>query len=483
MSNVLKKYIRNKSADLWNLFIELDIEDCVMTSKKLKRGFTFLFPDPEYISVIAKLSDTDEDAAIDIIRSLFITEFMQTPGEWNSHKNDIQNLHNYKVEIKSISGRTIELMGGALIEHTRGFNRETDPVAVYNIIKGRIHKGTIKCNRKTVKKIIKTTTSRDARRILYNSVINCQNPKNLCLGYIASFMQYLIRHKQKSLVENIAPYLDYCPITSFMILFEPGKGDLYFIDSSIINDWFSEDTSPPKNNRSIFQKVLMLVNDSKCTAYNNSSVVAKAIQELRDDAIDNRIPSSLIHSLNESYNQLIYENSILNVRDVLPVGAFEYMQSRCTKQYNLKLMQDELRGIISSGLENGDDCVETIKEAYAQLRFLPRFNDMQVANAQTKSAFVSMVSCFINTTYFLYLTPSIAGEFGGDPQLYINADPITNMPYDPVPAKMESLKNMPNASINTDELAENIQAMIESGETMPENLLAAARSLFPDATH
>ncbi len=58
-----------------------------------------------------------------------------------------------------------------------------------------------------------------------------------------------------------------------------------------------------KNSHSVLQRILSS-NKDLGSAYNNSREVLNAIQDVRDDLLDQRIPAALINSLNDVYVSL-----------------------------------------------------------------------------------------------------------------------------------------------------------------------------------
>lgn len=473
--SVLRQYIKERSPKLDQLLSDLDPSNSLFNTKKLKHGFTFLFPNPEYIDNICESALDDENDAIDKLGCLIITDYLPSPSDWNTQRNDIPNLHNKKVDVINIAGRQVMLSNDVVIKLDTRFDRENTNIAVYNVVEGIVAKGTLSSGKgRTSKRESNASGNVDARRAVYKLALESDNIYMNCLNYVASFLQFL-SVKHKSILDAIVPHLDYCPITSFILLFEPGKGNKYFIDTEVIDTWFSSMVLH-KNSKTLLQRILTGTKDA-CVAYSNSATVNTAIQDIRDELLDQRMPAVLISSLNDAYVAMTKYNTINGEKHILPNVAFQYMKTRCTPDYNLKLVQDEMRSLISSFMEDDSERI-ALQEAYKALRLLPRLNDVNVAASQNNSAFVSTTACFINTTYFLYIAPVKTGAYGGVKGSYSSSNPMADVHVDPVALKMERLIKTANTAINYSDLSESIQYLIDSGEPIPKTLLDSFKSII-----
>lgn len=472
MATALLDFIKTKNRRFWDLLKEIDPNDSLFMSKKLKMGFTFLLPHSDYVESLWEDLEDDEDAIIDKLGCLIIVDYLPSPSDWNIHRDDIPNLHKKKLRINSIEGNKITMVNGAVIKRCSEF--ESNSIALFNVLRGTIEKGKDKSTRgkNTVKKPVSSNVV-NVRAELYKNVIN-GNIYNNTLSYVASFL-YFLRKTNTELLKAIVPYLDYCPITTFIILFEPNKGDRYFIDTDVLAQWYGTHVKH-NNSKSIMQKTLADFKDS-CGMYGNSKNTLSALNEVREDLIDQRIPKNLISSLNEAYNNLVSYNTIGAETNVLPESTFKYMKSRCSEEYNLKLVQDEIRAMVSTYNEE-DDAQTALKETCRVLKLLPRLNDVRTLQSQPKSAFISTVACFVNTTYFLYTTPSKVGSMGGIKNYYTSTDPTSDQYVDPSIYKMEKLSGVKNKSTNYNELISQINSLVENGESVPRELREAVNTLL-----
>jgi hypothetical protein len=188
---------------------------------------------------------------------------------------------------------------------------------------------------------------------------------------------------------------------SFFILIEPGKGQYYFVDEKILNAWFSAHNNPIQD---------YFISGFRSLVYN--SELKDEIQEQRDVILSSSSAKEFIANIDEIYLNLITKNQIGSVGNVLTKRAHSYLISTC-KHYNIKLMQDELRMIHDNLVSERHTSRQIVQQMYNRLRLLPFFDDPSTLSAITKQEFIANASIFVNTTNFLYLAPSRAGEFGG----------------------------------------------------------------------
>lgn len=78
-------------------------------------GRTFLVPDSKLVKEIRKLLDSSDEGpekASEILGSLIIKDYLPTVKEWLAKKDDLPNVMGKKVQVKSGSGTTVELVAG-----------------------------------------------------------------------------------------------------------------------------------------------------------------------------------------------------------------------------------------------------------------------------------------------------------------------------------------------------------------------------------
>lgn len=459
-------HIKNRSQTLYEIFEEIDPDNFIFNSKKLKNGVTFLFPHDNYIEEIRNALETDENLAIDVIRCLILTEFMPSPSNW--HSTNITNMHNKCIDVAKVSGKMITLGNDAVLERSNTYANEK--IAIYNVKSGIVTKGKRRAPRKQSKPVTnRGKLDGKIRENLYNLLKSAQSYRSLytlCLNYVGSFIKY-IKKNNEVLYKSIGPYLDYCPIASFFILFEPFKGAKFFIDTEIINAWYNESAQLPKNAKSLLMNI---IKTSSGDAYANPSNYKQNMQDLIDEITDQKMPSSIIDAIDDAYNTFVNNNEIGDMYGVVNVEAHEYMKTRCSKSYNLKLFQDELRIRICTDIENSESPDTVINNVRDIIKLLPQLNDTRTVNSQTNSAFIINAFCFINSRYFLYLAPTTIGQFKGVRDLYINASPNSDKPIDPIAYKIQNLQSISDEHVDMEDLVANMKQLIQNGERIPVEL-------------
>ena len=472
MDTTLKSYIRKINPDLLKLLNDIDEDDELFTSKALEGGFTFLMPNEEYVAKLCDLYEEDEDRAFEAVMSLIIPQYLRNSGDW---KEDISNAHKRKVDVESV-GNQIKLAGknAAVLEIDRSFNPRGQQIAVYNIVSGFVPKGKTQVkSRKAPPKKVNT----NSRLEILEAVTEKSNTYSACLEYVASFLKYLKRDRPEFLL-TILPFLDYCPITTFILLFEPVKGGMYFIDDSIISDWWAT-CSFLSNPKETFMSILASNKTLQSAAYESPVSVKEDLQHLRENLRQELSPTTLITSVVDAYNHFVNNNTIEggDAENVLPTASFQYIQSRCVPKYNLKLVQDEIRADVSIKLEE-DHPKTVLTEVCSSLKLYPLLIDFRGMDSSNKKAYLSTVACWVNTTCFMYILPSRPGAFGGKSGYMSESSPVSNKVVDPIPRKMEILSSTKIKHLNVDDLSERFNDLIDSEQQIPDDLVQSAKRLM-----
>ncbi len=478
-----EQYIRDASDELHNIMEDVEFFELLHRSKKVKDGFTFLLPHDEYIKKLVDNYEADADACYENLKSLVVTKYLRSVSEWNAYSGQLSNLHNNNVEIKSITNKEIKLDGNtqATLLLGKQFSDKTQPISIFKVSSGYVSKGSTKA-----KKIKQTTNNVHVsyRRDLFNLIMSKQNIYMECLQLVASFLKFIATNNQ-DVFDAIVPFLDYCPITNFIILFEPSKRSCHFIDDNIINSWFVERTklTNPKN---IYNRCLSSAKNLTSSAYSSVASYKKIVQELRDDLQDIISPSEFITLVHSKYRDLCTKNQIIvdnTLNNVLPEASFAYIKSRCTPGYNIKLVQDEIRTDILSGLESGDSYSTVFRETCEDLNLYPKLMDMINMDTMPKTQFLTALYSFINTTHFMYLLPTTDGCYGGKPGYYgdvnptIDTDDMSTLVIDVVKPKKDQLNNVKSNSISTQDVEETLNNFIESEVEISEQLLSSMKTI------
>jgi hypothetical protein len=471
-SNIFGKFLESRP-DIVDLFEEFDISSTLLNSKKLINGFTFLVPNNTYVKKISALGAKDEEVAVSRIMDLILPIPLSSIREWTSNKDDIPNMHNRKLQITNITNDGIALEGGAILLPLR--YRTNEPVYFYEVTKAPVNTGKGKSSRKvsssTTKKQL-DSASTNVRVALYDSLGNCKDIYNLAAHYCGSFLKWLSKN-DNGLYVALIPLLDYCPITTFTILFEPYKNAHYLLADNVINKWYDE---MGNGDCSVF---LMQTLQSHITCNAHSADYIREVNEVRQDLLDESLPKKIGLDINSIYDDLVFNNRVGSLGSVLPVATHTLLKSKSSKNYNIKLFQDELRFNIEHLVNETLSTKSVLTEIRSMLKLLPKFNDQRIITASSKDVFVNYVHTFSNTTYLLYVAPYKDGEFGGIKAQYDDID-VDGKYYDLVSKKIIKLKNIVNKPLNNDEVLEQFVELIEKGQIshIPKSLHSKIKSMI-----
>lgn len=487
-----KKYIRQINNTLYNILTDVDPENLLFNNIKVKHGFTFLMPNDNYTEQLNSLYENDEEKAYEALKCLIMCQYLKSTNDWSINRDDISNLHSKKVEIDNVSQKQIVLKckdsdNPAILQLDRQFNSES--IAIFNVVSGFVPKGSIKSKVKVLNKTKPNNTPNNGSRSkLLNEIINSRKTYIDCLNYVSSFFHYMSKNNM-TVLQSIVPYLDYCPVTTFIILFEPTKGSYYFIDDSIIDSWFPTFT-PLRNAKDIFVKVLESVKDMNSSAYLTSDSFRDEVQNIRSDIQSELSPRNMVLNIRNIYNRLINENTIESseeiINNVYPKASYEYMKARCNSNHNIKLNQDEIRVDISQSREGGLPWDEILEGVLSSLKLYPVIVDSNAVEASSKKAYLISIGCFINTTYFLYMLPYKKSQFGGTPGLYNDVNPaadvddLIDLVIDPVPYKVDLVKSIVTTKINIDDIILGMQELLDSGDPIDKGLIDVAKRLVDE---
>lgn len=473
-----RNYINHCNPLIIEILTEIDPEQQLFENKRLSNGFTFLIP-YNVDETLQELRDDDDIInTFNYLKRFIITPYLATPSEWNIRRDEIGNLRNRQVQISDIKGRQIILSNNAILELDNKFSGN-NKIAIYHVREGEIEEGKTKLRKQTNKKTSSSANSnvKNIRAKLLSEVISQNN--NLAIYHkslelVTSFLKYLSQSNDQLLLQ-IFPFLDYCPITCFVLLFEPGKTQRFFIDTNIINEWYISDTkvqNPAKFLLSLVSKLSKNVTPSK--AYSESQSYNTFMNDIRDDILSDNSIQSMNDQIELMYSSLVNDNSLNDQNNILPEFAFKYLKSRCTSSYNIKLMQDEIRSVISQRADNYRDVLSDI---YRTINKYPMTLNRSVIRAQTIGVATVVRCIFISSTYFLYICPATIGQFGGKPCLYTDINPNKSV-GDPIAIKMKQLGNIKLKPMNINHTIDDINEIFnqyQSGEiaNLPPELLQA----------
>lgn len=406
--NQILEFIEKHNPEFHEIIFQLDNENDLIIDKE--GDYTFIMPNNDSINKIIRMSHDDDDRALSIVMSLFLRGNYSSQYDW-TNTDDIINLLNRKVETTTINRSKIVFKNNCEIAINKKFRDQN--ATIYNIVSGDLpplgKKISIK-KKKEENKPIEKKIKINVRNELFKSIIESNNQEEKCYEIVNSLI-YFLRQEMPDIYESVLPFLDYSSIVSFFILFEPGKGQYYFIDEKVLNSWYSAHNNPIQDY--FISGFSGLVYDSR---------IKDEIQEQREIILSSTNAKEVINNIDEIYGELISHNKIGNVSNVLSKRSHSYIMSAC-KHYNIKLMQDELRMIYDNMFDEKKSYKFIMQQIYNRLKLLPFFDDPATLTAITKQEFIANVGVFVNTTNFIYLAPSRASEFGGEVKSLVYASP------------------------------------------------------------
>ncbi len=481
--NAFEDFVKRVNPVLYQYLDEVEFLDFLARSKKTKDGFTFLMPTDEYMTFMKENLQDDEDL-VDEFKSMVILKYLKSPMDWNIHTNELINLHGRLITVKSITGRAVTIEGDPDVELSleKKFNDATNTVSIFTINRGRVVKGKTKARKQKVTNDVKPDIM--YRRQIFVDVINKQNVYKECMSVVASFFKYLAT-SNSNLLEAILPFLDHCPITNFIILFEPLKGDCFFLDDVIINNWYPQ-RSKITNFKKFYTNTLESVKNLSSTTYTSPIVYKNVVQEIRENLQDLVSPIEFIRTVHKKYNELCNTNKLSadgNIDNILPRKSFEYIKSRNKPGHNIKLVQDEIRTMVCSLKEEGMTYKNILVEVTEELNLYPQVMDTTILETTSKMQAIANLTIFINTTHFLYLLPIKCGDFGGKPGRYADVNPddeadLDKLVIDLIPNKIKEFDFVKINNVSQDRIEESIQDLIETGGVPSESLLRSAKQLI-----
>ena len=393
----LIEYLSTNYASFYNLLTQISEDLEFFQNRSLYKGFTLLIPQQKYLAHLTNIYKSSPASALEEIYNLILIPRLSI-NDWE--KNQVSNINGFVVTTKSVSSDGIVVIDDTY-NTTLDFVEMLPLVSIYNVVKGKMVQGNTRIKvKKEVKiessepKVQKTRSGSDIRVMIYNQSLKTN--ANEMLNFVGSFL-YFVKINNTQLYSAIGPFLDFNPIVSFFILFEPTKNKLYFIDDEVIRKWGGVNNYPIDPRKELVDAVLY---NKTGICYTNTQEYLRAVSEIRDHILD--VSTSMPSAVSLAYNDMVFNNKISDVGGILPKEAFEYIKSRSSRNYNIKLMQDEFRAIVA---ESDESYVELLDNLKTSLKVRPFFNDSESMGAYTRNIQIATLSTFINSTYFLYVAP------------------------------------------------------------------------------
>jgi len=473
----LKKYIEV----IRPVFVEtLEELDALWMLKRRRgcNGVTVIVPTEDIAQDMFDRAETERVEVLDEIQNYIIGEHLPAITDWRAQQNNIANLHDRIMSVKRAAGSSIVLNNGTEIVLDQGYNRGNSNTSVY-LANGTVDEGGDEVDdtpEEEAKERKPQSNQDDARLGIYVSVVRSSDTLKKSAAAIMSFVRFLAKSGNQEIVEAIIPLLDPDPITCFLIIFEPGKGDRYFIDSHLIASWWESRPTMPRNALGLFQALLGKCSSFESGAYrSNNKPYIEGMRQLRSTLLQKPSAAILIPAIDKAYNDLVDNNRVRRARNILPEITHAYLKARCSPEYNLKLAQDELRLRLDLYVANQSCSYEQLLNYGAsKLKVLPMINDSSLLQTTADNEANTGLMAFINTTYFLCIVPPHKSGFGGEPGYYIDASPdMEDKVTDPLADKFDALSEAPKTQIDMQEVLDNLESVVhDNNGHIPDELVA-----------
>ena len=130
----LAKFLEQSDKDLYQAFDDL----CLLGLFRVRgRGLTFLYPaDKAYRKkIIDHAYSNNPEKAVEMVKCLVLLDFLPSPSDFNSKKDDIPNSHHKKLEVESADAKEVKLKSGhkLVVDKTYIPLRSGEPIAVYQL--------------------------------------------------------------------------------------------------------------------------------------------------------------------------------------------------------------------------------------------------------------------------------------------------------------------------------------------------------------
>lgn len=410
------QWIEREDPELARAIRDLCLEGALSPSPA-HRGITFLFPDEKRRKEIDKIAYGDDpDKASEIIRSYIIPDIFLSPSDFASkdrqcgnhlgvgfgkptaHDSDSVTFKDFKIE----KAKTFKAM-----------NKRSDDISVWKVVsgsppmKGEAYSAPKKERREKPAKVGRGEQRVSARLCLLQKAVDGLGVKNVdpFLAYVVSFLNFL-KWTGDATLDRISFALDYEPIVSFFILFEPFRCSDYFIPDEVFNKWPQVFMF-----RNASEEYLRYFNVDRTNVAKQADATRQSLQNTR------AVAAQLCDGISKAYQN--YDRSGL-------IGGSAVIES--TPAPGRKLWQDELRHVLGAMMYNfrlscppEEHCDKTvICEIIANIgdcyggEYGPKLICLPKILPARRFA-VPDITSFLMSTDFLYAASSVVSEKCNDP--------------------------------------------------------------------
>lgn len=366
------KYLERYDPALYEVIDALCLKE-LFDVKKYKNGFTFLRPTKENVrkDFIDDAFRGKADEAYATLKSLIIPVALHNKRDFYNMRADIPNLHGKRLEVTAPNPDKIRICGVEIRKNsefeTPKFRKEENDKSCIWDWEGipqqggqdSRHKGNNGKKGGAVGGCDTCVTgggSSDRSRLALAAECEAHarenNNKQCYLDQVASLLAWLHKENPEECCKVVC-LLDYCPMTSFYLIFEPGmKGGHHVLSDELFNNWYKNRVLQPCPVKA-YLHMLNKLEDNLNGGALATSAGRVAIKGAIDKAVDGCKPGILLPgSIGGVYESLEKRNQISDVKDVLPPACHEMFKSNP----GLKCFQDEFRTFIhQAALDGGLD--------------------------------------------------------------------------------------------------------------------------------
>jgi hypothetical protein len=445
-----------------------------LTNLKGKNGLTFLMPtDKATIDELRKLAESDNikdfTSACDMINAMIVYDVMNSPSDWADKKDDIPNALKQRIEVDSVSGKTVKFKSGATAtldekfkpmvkDESRGPRLRvwalsgkipvtTDKPTTF---KYRLRKGEVPA----AKKGGYSPSSSQLENLRWKIAIAVENlymfdkeqsrvyggaesrgysdaataphsqHKSAFLDYALSLVDFIGRNHVDMLYKRVLPVVSFNNV-DFYLLVEPHKtSGSYLLSDNVIESWWATVANNVFDTSGIIARVGQWLENppaefSKYAIYSNRIALINEVEEVRVNMSTSN-PKLIAGRIRDVYANLVNNNTIGSIGNVLPDELIAYYRA----EPGLKLVQDEMRYVTYLMFEQMEGLLSFTRTAYADIityiadymygdgtdrhRMLKILNSNTLEMSIAPAERVNEINIFVNSTNFLYfpLSPS-----------------------------------------------------------------------------
>lgn len=411
-----------------------------------KRGVTFLYPaDAAYRQeIVAKTYGADGDEAARMVEALIVPDAFVEGASFSQPGRQVGNLAGVLLPVEKATSKAVHLAGGVELARCETFlpreTRQSD-IAVWLVAKGRLPTEGAPYTAPRAERPPRARTGgaegeaaaapapasraalalRTADRFIECLQADRCRAHNPYLAVVVSFLNWLAaKHPER--LAALRPVLDYDPVVSFYLLFEPyrtaGAGP-YLVPEELLAEWGGADCCY-QDGPAEFRKHF--------AGLTNPSLIAQ-VDAVRYEAAN--AGRDMPKRVCAAYDELRAQNAVKGFGPVLPPEAAAAYAADCCRQR--RLWQDEFRHWAHTqfaAVRTAPTAAEAVAEFQQWLSAVATGypgNDWDAERRITSPAIMSGVGVkadytalmvFVNSTDFLYYPVAADGVgqvWGGSP--------------------------------------------------------------------